>query len=190
MEKRTEMKNRGMPPLHLAAARKNKRGVSPIIATILLVAITVVIAAVLYVLVSGYLKGTGSAPNSFQLQTPNYGKCTAVGTPVGCTAVGDYIITFGTVTATSGLTINSVGLKVVDVNGGVVSYTQATLIGPTGSVVATYTAAGGWSTNAAIGSGDSLALDTGTSNLQGTGDTVQAYGLGGASVSGGYSAGL
>ena len=44
--------------------KRSKRGVSPIIATILLVAITVVLAAVLYVLVSGYLSHTSSAPMS------------------------------------------------------------------------------------------------------------------------------
>jgi flagellin-like protein len=42
--------------------KARKRGVSPIIATILLVAITVVLAAVLYVLISGLTHGTGSAP--------------------------------------------------------------------------------------------------------------------------------
>ncbi len=39
--------------------KARKRGVSPIIATILLVAITVVLAAVLYVLISGLTKGPG-----------------------------------------------------------------------------------------------------------------------------------
>jgi flagellin-like protein len=38
---------------------KNKEGVSPVIATILMVAITVVLAAVLYVMVSGYMSGGG-----------------------------------------------------------------------------------------------------------------------------------
>jgi flagellin-like protein len=42
--------------------KARKRAVSPIIATILLVAITVVLAAVLYVLISGLTHGTGSAP--------------------------------------------------------------------------------------------------------------------------------
>jgi flagellin-like protein len=42
--------------------KARKRGVSPIIATILLVAITVVLAAVLYVLISGLTHGVGSAP--------------------------------------------------------------------------------------------------------------------------------
>ena len=42
--------------------KARKRGVSPIIATILLVAITVVLAAVLYVLISGLTTGPGNAP--------------------------------------------------------------------------------------------------------------------------------
>ena len=42
--------------------KARKRGVSPIIATILLVAITVVLAAVLYVLISGLTHGPSSAP--------------------------------------------------------------------------------------------------------------------------------
>ncbi|MEM3396262.1 MAG: type IV pilin N-terminal domain-containing protein [Thermoplasmata archaeon] len=43
---------------------KNKKGVSPVIATILMVAITVVLAAVLYVMVMGMMSGPGtvSAP--------------------------------------------------------------------------------------------------------------------------------
>jgi flagellin-like protein len=42
---------------------KNKRGVSPIIATILLVAITVVLAAVLYILIQQYTKnGSNGSP--------------------------------------------------------------------------------------------------------------------------------
>jgi archaeal type IV pilus assembly protein PilA len=42
--------------------KKGKRAVSPIIATILLVAITVVLAAVLYILISGLTKGPGNTP--------------------------------------------------------------------------------------------------------------------------------
>jgi|HubBroStandDraft_1064217.scaffolds.fasta_scaffold111425_1 flagellin-like protein len=42
--------------------QKGERGVSPIIATILLVAITVVLAAVLYILISGLTKGPGNTP--------------------------------------------------------------------------------------------------------------------------------
>ncbi len=47
-----------------AIVRKDEQGVSPVIATILMVAITVVLAAVLYVMVSGLI-GTGTnTPNS------------------------------------------------------------------------------------------------------------------------------
>ncbi len=56
-----------------------KRAVSPIIATILLVAITVVLAAVLYVLISGLTHGTGSAP---------IGSAFAAGNAVGSNTVG------------------------------------------------------------------------------------------------------
>jgi len=41
---------------------KNEEGVSPVIAVILMVAITVVLAAVLYVMVSGMLGTTGTTP--------------------------------------------------------------------------------------------------------------------------------
>jgi flagellin-like protein len=43
--------------------KRSNEGVSPVIATILMVAITVVLAAVLYVLVSGFLTGTSATKN-------------------------------------------------------------------------------------------------------------------------------
>jgi len=45
------------------AIRKDAEGVSPVIATILMVAITVVLAAVLYVMVLGFGTGGGSTPS-------------------------------------------------------------------------------------------------------------------------------
>ncbi len=44
--------------------RKDENAVSPVIATILMVAITVVLAAVLYVMVSGLLTGPGTGPRA------------------------------------------------------------------------------------------------------------------------------
>ncbi len=44
--------------------RKDEAAVSPVIATILMVAITVVLAAVLYVMVSGLITGPGTTPRS------------------------------------------------------------------------------------------------------------------------------
>ena len=84
--------------------KARKRAVSPIIATILLVAITVVLAAVLYVLISGLTGGgVGSKPigSAFNAGAPTLSTCTAgsaqtippvAATTGGCTA-GDYIYT-------------------------------------------------------------------------------------------------
>ena len=59
---------------------KRKDGVSPVIATILMVAITVVLAAVLYVMVSGYMSGGGDTllAGSFSNDgsTPSTGEAT------------------------------------------------------------------------------------------------------------------
>ena len=44
--------------------RKDEEAVSPVIATILMVAITVVLAAVLYVMVSGLITGPGGSPQA------------------------------------------------------------------------------------------------------------------------------
>lgn len=47
--------------------RRNEKAVSPVIATILMVAITVVLAAVLYVMVSGLIGGTTASEPNVQL---------------------------------------------------------------------------------------------------------------------------
>lgn len=53
--------------------KKNKKAVSPVIGTILMVAITVVLAAVLYVMVSGIGPGSTSNPPTAQLQAGTWG---------------------------------------------------------------------------------------------------------------------
>src|SRR5580658_10823265 len=82
--------------------KAQKRGVSPIIATILLVAITVVLAAVLYVLISGLTHGPGSTPigSAFTTGKATAGTCAATSSQAlgasaitgGCKA-GDFIYT-------------------------------------------------------------------------------------------------
>jgi flagellin-like protein len=69
--------------------KARKRGVSPIIATILLVAITVVLAAVLYVLISGLTHGAGSVPLGTDISwgSPNNVSGTA---PLGCAAAAGH----------------------------------------------------------------------------------------------------
>lgn len=54
-------------------AKKNEKAVSPVIGTILMVAITVVLAAVLYVMVSGIGPGSTSNPPTAQLQAGTWG---------------------------------------------------------------------------------------------------------------------
>ncbi|HTP53713.1 MAG TPA: archaellin/type IV pilin N-terminal domain-containing protein [Thermoplasmata archaeon] len=81
--------------------KARKRGVSPIIATILLVAITVVLAAVLYVLVSGLTKTGANTPYSLGM------------TSSGATGSGANWFDTLTLSPTSGLTTSMFGLSVV-----------------------------------------------------------------------------
>jgi flagellin-like protein len=77
--------------------KARKRAVSPIIATILLVAITVVLAAVLYVLISGLTHGPGSTPigSAFAVGNPTETTCTAAQvTAHQCATSGDELVTF------------------------------------------------------------------------------------------------
>jgi archaeal type IV pilus assembly protein PilA len=83
-----------------AHRRKSKRGVSPIIATILLVAITVVLAAVLYVLVSGLTKTGASVPYQLGMSPSSQSGSGATWTDVIA------------LSPTSGLTTSAFGLKV------------------------------------------------------------------------------
>ena len=187
------MMKRGMPPLKLSAGRKNKRGVSPIIATILLVAITVVIAAVLYVLVSGYLKGTGSAPLTINLQSLANGKCGGpnANTPVpSCTYATlpaiNYYLSFSSVSASNGMTTNDFAFKIVSPGGSTVSYSGCALVWNS-KVMSSYTTASGWDNSSVpVNASDNMVFIT-TASLIGSGDNIQAVGLGSASVSGGYS---
>ncbi|HTP53714.1 MAG TPA: archaellin/type IV pilin N-terminal domain-containing protein [Thermoplasmata archaeon] len=83
-----------------AQRRKSKRGVSPIIATILLVAITVVLAAVLYVLVSGLTKTGANVPYTLGMNPSSQGGSGSTWTDVLA------------LSPTSGLTTTAFGLKV------------------------------------------------------------------------------
>ena len=94
--------------------KARKRGVSPIIATILLVAITVVLAAVLYVLITGLTHGPGSTPigSAFAAGNPRSGTCAATYTLAanGCKA-GDFYETLTIEQST--VTFGSVLLEVI-----------------------------------------------------------------------------
>ena len=73
--------------------RKDQEAVSPVIATILMVAITVVLAAVLYVMVSGLLSGPGAGPRSLGINKETSGdgskwELTITTAPSGLTTTG------------------------------------------------------------------------------------------------------
>ncbi len=84
---------------------RGRRAVSPIIATILLVAITVVLAAVLYVLVAGLEHGPTSKPSiesAFEVGSPAAGTCWSAGvTNHICGKAGDRLFNFSVEVSTS-----------------------------------------------------------------------------------------
>jgi archaeal type IV pilus assembly protein PilA len=137
--------------------KARKRGVSPIIATILLVAITVVLAAVLYVLISGLTHGPGSTPigSAFTAGNPTSSTCATGSTMVanGCLA-GHFIYTLTVESST--VTMGSVVLEVktptgaVFVSTGVGGFSVMTI---SATVCAQYAqpAAGGLAMTAAFG---------------------------------------
>ncbi len=92
-----------------AIIRKDEDAVSPVIATILMVAITVVLAAVLYVMVAGLITPTGNAPKQIGATITSSGGnwiVTFTSVPSGLTAATTTI----TMTTSAGVTGNVTGL--------------------------------------------------------------------------------
>ncbi|MCI4325257.1 MAG: type IV pilin [Thermoplasmata archaeon] len=168
--------------------RKNgRRGVSPIIATILLVAITVVLAAVLYILISGLTKGPGNTP---------LGTALAMGSPLAGANGTAFTYTLS-ITPSSGLTPASLNFQIQTSTGAITALAGSAiqLIGPQGCLEDTYTfstnswavGSAGASTHACVppgttttvlSSGMQFYLSTGTTNIQGGGDSLVAIGVG------------
>jgi flagellin-like protein len=171
--------------------KARKRAVSPIIATILLVAITVVLAAVLYVLISGLTHGTGAAPlgTNFNWGSPEN---TSGQASLGCTgATSTYCYSIEII---SSVTTSNFVLAVHSGTGATLAWpgsqtgTKVTavtvsLISPTASTIqATYTP----STSA-------WALENGFSGSVGSGFTLVmqfTYTTGGAGPASGVGAGM
>ncbi|MFZ1022695.1 MAG: archaellin/type IV pilin N-terminal domain-containing protein [Thermoplasmata archaeon] len=173
-----------------------KRGVSPIIATILLVAITVVLAAVLYILISGLTKGPGNTPLStaFGFGTPTQVNPTAA--TAGQCAAAHFCYEISISEASSGLTPNDVQLKMT-------SNTGTTIVGVTfyidGATAAQGYLTGGAATNPssnpwAVGAGTitgttvfsgtfTIWIDAGAASVYGQGDQLTAFGIGAFSSS-------
>jgi flagellin-like protein len=152
--------------------KTGKRGVSPIIATILLVAITVVLAAVLYVLISGLTKGPGNQP---------IGSALAMGTAAESKAGTNYYYNFTIESAGSGITWNSVNFKIsgpvapaATTTWTVLSISAATVVSATGAVVTSWTTGNG---GTPCSSTQSLEIIS-TTNMVAQGEILTIIGVG------------
>jgi flagellin-like protein len=125
-----------------------KRAVDPIVATILLVAIAVVLAAVLFALISGLMgsntdsRPIGSAFAVGPVPTPPVSQCTAAGG--GCLGATDY--TYSLMIASSSVTFGDVLFEVKTISGSLYSATTFggfTILNATGGVAASYTVSAG-----------------------------------------------
>lgn len=131
-----------------------KRAVSPIIATILLVAITVVLAAVLYILISGLTKGPGNTPlgTAFGFGTPVQETAAATSGPTGCTALATEIcFSIPVGEASGGLIANDLAFQVKSSSGQIESLHSVSVLDLNGNIVGFYLG-GAWSNAACAGS--------------------------------------
>ncbi len=159
--------------------KARKRGVSPIIATILLVAITVVLAAVLYVLISGLTSGPGNAPlgSHFAWSTPS-------NTTTKAPTVYAYSID---IASASSVSTSDVSFGLHSANGASLpvagNIAKIWLNNTQGANVATWTAGGGWAPVAGFSGALSGGMTLGISASNGLlGDSLIA--VGGGSYSG------
>jgi flagellin-like protein len=183
------------------SGRRKKRGVSPIIATILLVAITVVLAAVLYVLISGLTGSSASTPYSLQMSSPTPNS-PAAGTFYDALSLNP---TTGLTTALFGLKISALGnVAVGNATGAAAACTVGSAFGlakcpgvvtgtapswyvvlesSSSTVLATYVP-GTWTPSTVLVNGaDTLVVVT-SSSISGIGDTITAFSTSTSSVSG------
>ena len=155
--------------------KKSKRGVSPIIATILLVAITVVLAAVLYILISGLTKGPGNTP---------LGTALALGSPGEAQKGANNYYNFSVQSAGGGILFNNLNFQVLNPSGQIVAPTAAwslTVLNLLGTSVGTYAltgaSAGTWTVGGttALSSSQTICLNAASSL---SGDTLVVSGAG------------
>lgn len=158
-----------LPIRHPTLAR-HRQAVSPIIATILLVAITVVLAAVLYILISGLTKGPGNTP---------LGTALAMAPAKEQTKGTNFWYNFSVSSASGGLTWSNLVFQFQTSTGGIITLGAPTItvIGISGANVATYSA-GTWTNGAtSISNQQQLIVQT-TTNLQSSGDVMVCLGSG------------
>jgi archaeal type IV pilus assembly protein PilA len=177
--------------------KARKRGVSPIIATILLVAITVVLAAVLYVLISGLTGSTAAAPISLAPAVTGTGGGGTTWFVVVSITPSSAIATsqFGLKVTTTAATQPTAAPNAACIAGaayvagttctGVAGDWYAVLTNSAGTIVATFSGATpAWTASTTITGGSYSLNIISAAQYDGNGYTLSAYGTGSASVSG------
>ncbi len=140
--------------------RKDEQAVSPVIATILMVAITVVLAAVLYVMVSGLITGPGNAPKQIGATMTRSGDGT------------NWVITFTSVP--TGMTAGQVSISISYPSGAV--DVAALPLSSGNTTISYHPATGGTpSTTTALSAADTILLST-TAYLSGYKVTLTSSG--------------
>jgi|SRR5579863_3829903 flagellin-like protein len=154
--------------------RRSPRAVSTIIATILLVAITVVLAAILYILITGIGKAPAKPPIGSEL---------AVAAPTETThGPANHWYNFSVISAGSGLTLGDVLFQLQTGSGGVIPWpagTTFTVSNFTAHTIGTYNGAtGSWSSggSAPLTSQDTFIVYTAATSL--SGDRLVIFGAG------------
>ena len=125
---------------------KKEKGVSPVIATILMVAITVVLASAVYIMVSGYMGGAPSKPValSFNVQpTTSSDVFTVISGNITITGSTPLIITITNSSGTQTITLSSQNSWVGSSPGVKVGDTTYYVYAQWTSVTGSYLAAGG-----------------------------------------------
>jgi flagellin-like protein len=188
--------------------KKGRRGVSPIIATILLVAITVVLAAVLYILISGLTGSSGSKPYTVGFGTGNPSQSGAVyfdEIPISVTSgltTGLFAVKITTPTGTGIAASANPSVAATGCSNGAVNNPAATFVACTtpgannwyavlanqnGGILAVYDSTG-WHlqagvTSQALANSQEVVVVSG-SVYAGSANTLSVYGTGSSSVSG------
>lgn len=143
--RRGALSGRGRPSAF--ARRRGHRGVADVLATILLVAIVVVLAAVLFILVEQYTRSPSTNPNladSLALGTPTQAT-TADAALSGCAAAPCNIYNITVQSAAQGMELHALAFELLGLNGSlIVPPGGIVVLNATGAVVAQYGYATGW----------------------------------------------
>lgn len=163
--------------------RRRSRGVSDIVATILLVAITVVLAAVLYVFVTHYYSASSTAPGlgtALALATPQDAVARSA-LVASCTATPCNFYNMSVQDAAKGLELHDLNFEVIGQNGSITLPTGGIVVVTGGNVVAgAYGFTTGWASGNTTAVSDLLTVvlyTSGATPQSLSGDTFRVIGV-------------